>query len=265
MKNLVYLPYFIYVSILFIVLIVLSFPITLCLLLLPESIKDIGMFWLMKIISNLWFILIGMIPLNYHRRKIDFSKSYIIAPNHQSFIDAATIYTSIPHVFKTLGKIEIEKAPIYGVIYKTVVITVDRSSMTAKAASFRKMKKELDKGNSLVIFPEGTFSNTATNQLLPFQDGCFSLAIMQKVDILPILFLDTAKRLHPSKLMQFTSGMNRAVYLPPIVCHHLEKDKIESLKKYTHDYMQACLDFCREKNPNAVWEFALLWQKNNQL
>ena len=243
----------------------LSFPVTLVLLLFPEQIKDKGMFWLMKIISNLWFLLTGMIPVNYNRRHINFSSSYIITPNHQSYIDAAVIYTSIPSVFKTLGKKEIEKAPIYGVIYKTVVITVDRSSMTARAASFRKMKKELDLGNSLVIFPEGTFSNTPTPDLLPFQDGSFSLAIQQQVDILPVLFLDTSNRMHPSKLFGFTPGWNRTLYLPPVSIKGLEKKDVDSLKKYTENFMQACLDYSRHNKKKKVWLFAESWQKNNPL
>lgn len=265
LKNLLYLPYFLYVCIWFIVLILFAFPFTLILLLFPDSIKDAGMFWLMKIISNTWFIVTGMIPRNYNRRNIDFSRSYIITPNHQSFLDAAIIYTSIPHVFKTLGKKEIEKAPIYGIIYKTVVITVDRSSMTARAASFRKMKSELDHGNSIVIFPEGTFSNTHLTHLLPFQDGSFSLAVMQQVDILPVLFIDTSKRLHPSKLIRFTPGWNRAVYLPPVSTGQLEKKDVDSLKNYTQDYMQACMNYIREHTIQGVWNFALDWQQNRSI
>jgi len=265
LKNILYLPYFVYVALLFILLIISVFPITLILLLFPSSITDPCMFWLMKIISNSWFVLIGMIPRNYNKRKVDFSRSYIITPNHQSLLDAAVIYTSIPRVFKTLGKIELRKAPIYGIIYKAVVITVDRSSMTARAASFRKMKTALDHGNSLVIFPEGTFSNTVINDLLPFQDGCFSLAIMQQVDILPVLFLDTSKRMHPSKFYQCTPGWNRTVYLPPVACIGLDKKMVAPLKQLTQNYMQACLDYSREKGVHGVWEFALLWQKNNPL
>lgn len=223
------------------------------------------MFWLMKIISNCWFILCGMFPINYNRRKINFSKSYIITPNHQSFIDAAIIYTSIPHVFKTLGKIEIRKAPIYGLIYKTVVITVDRSSMTARAASFRKMKSELDNGNSIVIFPEGTFSNTPQPNLLPFQDGAFSLAIMQQVAILPVLILDASERLHPSKLLQFTPGLNRTVFLPPISCEGLDKNDVASLKQYSEKYMQDCLNFARSTKISAVWNFAIKWQETHTI
>jgi 1-acyl-sn-glycerol-3-phosphate acyltransferase len=234
------------------------------LLLFPNQIKDKGMFLLMKMISNCWFILIGFIPKNYHRSKIDFSKSYMIIANHQSFLDAAIIYTSIPQVFKSLGKKEIEKAPIYGIIYKTVVVTVDRSSITARANSLRKMKRELDSGNSILIFPEGTFTDQPQPTLVPFQSGGFSLALMQEVDVLPLLFLDTAQRIHPSQLWKMTPGLNRAVFLPPIPYTQFGKKEGEQLKNYAQAYMQACLDFCRSHNPELVWEFGVNWQSENK-
>ncbi len=220
------------------------------------------MFILLKAISNIWFILIGFIAKNYHRSKIDFSKSYIIMANHQSFLDAAIVYTSIPHVFKSLGKKELEKAPVYGIIYRSVVITVDRSSMTARATSLRKMKKELQEGNSMLIFPEGTFKDEAQAELLPFQTGGFSLALMQEVDILPVLFLDTPNRIHPSKLWKITPGLNRAVFLPPIPYLAFDKKAGDQLKDFAQKYMQDCLDFCRNNSPKEVWDFATQWQVN---
>ncbi len=262
-KTILLFPYFLYACCWLIVLLLLSFPITLILLLFPEKIKDYGMFWLLKVISNAWFILCGMIPYNYNRRKIDVTKSYIITPNHQSFLDAAIVYTSIPHLFKTLGKKEIEKIPIYGIIYKTVVITVDRSSMTAKAASFRRMKKELEEGISIVLFSEGTFTNEPQEQLNPFQIGGYSLAIMQQADILPILYLDTARRLHPSKLLQITPGMNRAVFLPPLSASNVQKQDAERLKNYAQHYMQSCLDFSRTNQKKEIWNYALSWLQLN--
>lgn len=265
MKNIAYIPYLVYVAFLFVVLILLSFPFTLILLLFPEKVRDGFMFGMLKTISNLWFILSGMWPRNFHRNKIDFNESYIITPNHQSFMDAAIIYTSIPHVFKTLGKKEIERIPIYGIIYKLVVITVDRSSLSARALSFRKMKQELDKGNSIVIFPEGTFPDHRELMLKEFQDGAFSLAVQQQKKILPLLFIDTSLRLHPSKLWKFSPGWNRAVYLPPVSTSGLEKNQVDSLKKYTRHYMQACLDHCQSKTCTSVWDFALAWQQNTSL
>lgn len=265
LRNVLHIVHFVYVVFWFIVLIVSSFFITLVLLLFSEPIRDRAMFGLMKLISHTWFVLSGFLQRNYNLDKIDFSKSYIITPNHQSYLDAAIIYTSIPRVFKTLGKVEIEKAPIYGLIYKTVVITVDRSSITAKANSFRRMKKELEKGLSIVIFSEGTFPPEPKPSLMPFQQGGYSLALMQQTQILPVLFLDAADRMHPSRIWQTRPGMNRSVFLPPLNTDSLDKTQAENLKNYAEHYMQSCLDFCRANSVHEVWNFALLWQKNNSI
>jgi 1-acyl-sn-glycerol-3-phosphate acyltransferase len=246
-----------------VLLILFAFPITLLLLLFPSSIQNKGMFLLLKLISNAWFILCGILPKNYHRDKVDFSKSYIITPNHQSYIDAASVYTTLPRVFKSLGKIEIEKTPIYGIIYKIVVITVDRSSATAKAASFRKLKKEIERGLSLVIFSEGTFPNEPQLELMPFQSGGYALAKMQATDILPVLYLDAINRMHPLKVWNASPGLSRAVFLPPLSFTQFEKITTNELRDYAQNYMQACLDFCRRENVFDVWQFALNWQLKN--
>lgn len=82
----------------------------------------------------------------------------------------------------------------------------------SQSSKFSTHEKELEEGISIVLFSEGTFTNEPQEQLNPFQIGGYSLAIMQQADILPILYLDTARRLHPSKLLQITPGMNRAVF-----------------------------------------------------
>jgi len=221
------------------------------------------MFLLLKTISNLWFILCGIFPSTINRSKVDFSKQYIITPNHQSFIDAASIYTSIPIVFKTLGKIELETTPVYGIIYKTVVITVDRRSLAAKATSFRKMKQEMEKGISITIFSEGTFPDEPSRQLEPFQAGGYSLAIVQQVDILPILYIDASRRMHPSQVWNMTPGAHRAVFLPALCTQGLDKKHSSPLKEYAQLYMQYCLDFCNENNVTDVWKIAELWLSKN--
>ncbi len=257
--------YFMYFVLLFALLIVFSIPFTLLFLLFPKRICDIAMFRLMKFGANTLFIMSGIIPKNYHRERTDFSKSYIIIPNHQSYIDAASIYTSIPIVFKTLGKKEIEKVPIYGIIFKAVCITVDRSSLSARALSFRKMKTELENGLSIAIFPEGTFADIPQTELLPFQDGSFTLSIMQQADLLPILYLDASNRMHPSRFTEMSIGLSRAVFLPKIAVSNLEKKDVEKLKQYTQKYMQSCHNFILENNAKEVWDFALNYQKNNVL
>lgn len=263
LKNWLHGIHFAYLCLWFVVLIVLSFFITLVLLLFPAFIRDRGMFFLMKLISHLWFLLGGIRQQNFHGNKIDFRRSYIITPNHQSYLDAAIIYTSIPGLFKTLGKVEIERAPVYGLIYKTVVITVDRSSATARANSFRRMKREIEQGLSVTIFSEGTFPEQPQEHLLPFQQGGYALAILQQVDIVPVLYLDAARRMHPSRIWKTSPGLNRSVFLPVLSTAGLERGDAAALTEYARQYMQACLDFCRMQHPSKVWDFALLWRREN--
>ncbi len=251
--------YFVYFLLLFAILILLSFPVTLMLILFPKTVLDRSMFWMMKSGSYLLFYLSGIHPRHYHRKKVPFDQSYIIIPTHKSYIEAATLYTSIPCLFKTLGKKEIEKIPIYGLIFKAVCISVDRSSLSARAMSFRKMKQELEQGLSIVIFPEGTFPDTPQHHLLPFQDGSFSLAIMQQTDLLPVLFPDSSKRMHPFHFTQMSPGVNRAIFLPPVRVSGLQKKDLQVLKTFCEGYMQKCLDYCQQNDIAGVWNFALLY------
>ena len=127
------------------------------------------------------------------------------------------------------------------------------------------MKKELESGLSIVIFSEGTFPPEPKTDLMPFQQGGYSLAIMQQSEILPVLFLDAARRMHPSRIWQTKPGLNRSVFLPPLITAGLDKSHGDPLKTYAERYMQECLDFCRNNKVSEVWDFALLWQKNNPL
>ena len=223
------------------------------------------MFRMMKAGSHILLTGSGIIPRNLFRRRTDFSKSYIIIPTHKSYIEAASLYTSIPFLFKTLGKKELEKVPLYGLIFKTVCISVDRSSLSARALSFRKIKNELSAGMSVTIFPEGTFEDEPHHQLLPFQDGCFTLSIMEQTNLLPVIFPDSCARMHPSKFTQMTPGINRAVFLPPVSVQGFQKKDLQQLKNYTHHFMQSCFDHIVMKGEGSVYDFALDYQKNNSI
>ncbi|HMN32333.1 MAG TPA: lysophospholipid acyltransferase family protein [Chitinophagaceae bacterium] len=219
----------------------------------------------MKLSANILLFTTGLIPTNLFRKKVDFSKTYIIIPNHSSYLDAVNIYTAMPKIFKSLGKKELENVPVYGTIFKTVCISIDRSSLKARALSFRKMKAELERGISILIFPEGTFPDEPRNDLLPFLDGCFSLAIMQQVELLPVLFQDSSNRIHPSNILKISIGKNRSIFLPPISTNQLQKDDIEKLKLFTQNYMQSCKDFLAGNEPSQLWNYAMEYQKNHSI
>lgn len=257
--------YFLWLISVFLSCLLLTFPILLFLLLFPENYRDRLMFHLMRIITPLCLACCGIININVNRSKVRWNTSCIIIPSHQCYLDAALIYLGIPKRFKTLGKIEIAKTPLYGLMYKMVVILVDRTTIQSKALSFRKMKKEMEKGCSLIIFPEGTFADHISTQLSPFQAGAFSLAIMQQVPLQPILYPDAAKRMHPSRWWQCTPGITRTIFLPSISTQGLTKYHTRLLTQYSEDYIQYCYTHYTHQTHTSVWNLANEWLKNNPI
>ncbi len=247
------LIYSIYVMLVFVILLLPGAPIIIIGSLLKEKTSSKIAHYLLKFYSFTWSVLCGIIPRNYNRDKVNFDQTNIFIANHQSYFDPVNMYNAIPSYIKGLGKVEVTKAPLFGILYKMAVITVDRSSARASALSFRTMLNKLKEGISIVLYPEGTFMDVPQQELLRFKDGAFTLAIKSQIDLQPVLFLDTVHRIPPRTFTNFTPGLLRAVFLPPININ--EDTDLKTTKEFTQNYMQACLDYCREKGVDGVWEF----------
>ena len=252
--------YFAWVAISFITLLILFFPIIIILSFLPEKYRDTSTFHFMYAITPVWMLLCGLPARRYNTACINPNRQYIITPNHQSYLDAALVYRTIASPFKSLGKSDLLKVPLYGRLYQLTVIPVDRSSTQARANSVRRMKQHFDRGISLLLFPEGTFPDTAQPELLRFQPGAFSLAIQYQAPILPILFPHAARRMHPKQFWRMMPGSTPVIFLPPIETKLLNKEHTAALTTYTQHYMQACLDHCRKEGPASCQTFANHWR-----
>lgn len=109
---------------------------------------------------------------------------YIFLSNHTSLIDVlvmAIIHPKHPIVF--VGKAELEKIPLFGIIYRKICISVDRKDQKSKSRVFRLAKQKIALGNSIVIFPEGGIPDDQNIVLDEFKDGAISIAIASKVPI----------------------------------------------------------------------------------
>lgn len=250
--------------IVFIVMLLIGFPVVLLVMLFPQKKRIIIMHHLMQGFSWTWFLLIGIYSKFYNKHIIKEGESCILIPNHSSYLDAALIYRAIDAVFLTLGKIEIAKVPLFGIIYKTIVVLVDRSSVIAKAKSFLQMTSVLEQGIDIIVFPEGTFDEFDSD-LKPFFDGAFRLALHAKKPLLPILFVDARERLHPSSIFSFTPGACRIVYLPPIETAHLPKNCQSEIKDYAYEYMNTMLNYCRANGCKDSLAVAEKWRAENKL
>ncbi|GAA4467368.1 hypothetical protein GCM10023093_23160 [Nemorincola caseinilytica] len=162
---------------------------------------------------------------------------YIYIANHASYIDDINIFPAIKGHFRPLGKKEMTKVPIWGYLYKHVVIVVDRKSPESRAASMAAMAHTLATEGSILIFPEGTF-NATDRPLKDFYDGAFRLAIDTGTPIVPIIFPDAEKRAPHTAWWKIWPGRNRAFHLAPIHVNGMTTDDLPALKAHAYSIME---------------------------
>jgi 1-acyl-sn-glycerol-3-phosphate acyltransferase len=165
--------------------------------------------------ADVWFALIFIWYKKIYEVPHDKSKPYIFLSNHISYIDAAMIPKAYRQPVRPLGKVEMSKVPVFGFIYRNAIVTVDRSSAINRANSVRVLKSLINKGISVLVFPEGTF-NMGTTPLKEFYDGAFRVAIETQTPVKPVLFLDAYRRMPYESLFSMSPGRSRIVYLNEI-------------------------------------------------
>jgi 1-acyl-sn-glycerol-3-phosphate acyltransferase len=125
-------------------------------------------------------------------------RNYIVLCNHNSFMDVPISSPSIPGGNKTIAKIEMARIPLFGLLYSTGSVLVDRKSDASRRESFNQMKAVLAMGLHMCIYPEGT-RNKSSKPLKPFHSGAFRLATDTKTEIIPSLIFNTRKVLPANK------------------------------------------------------------------
>lgn len=114
---------------------------------------------------------------------------YVVVANHESFVDILLI-SQLPFEMKWLSKSEIFKIPFVGWMMRMAGdIRLVRGDRKAGARALVDMKDRLSKRVSVMVFPEGTRSQTG--ELAEFKDGAFRVAIQTGNPILPLAVLGT--------------------------------------------------------------------------
>ncbi|MGE5109062.1 MAG: lysophospholipid acyltransferase family protein [Sphingobacteriales bacterium] len=239
--------YTVYAFILFLLLMLLVFPFV---IIASFFGKIHGGNFIYKICSwwaDTWLFLIGI----YHQKIIESPvknhSHYIFVSNHISYMDIPQMLKAIRRHMRILGKAEMAKIPVFGFIYKSAVVSVDRSSPERRAKSVLQLKSILQKEISIFLCPEGTF-NMTHQPLKDFYDGAFRIAIETQTPIKPLLFLDTYNRLHYNSVFSLNPGRLRTVYLEEISPNGYTLQDVNALKQKVYDIMEAKL-----KEYKASW------------
>lgn len=117
--------------------------------------------------------------------KLSSATPCLYVANHQSYLDALLLLIAIKGNMHIVSKKELFKVPLVQLfLKKTGAIPVDRHDFTQSHQDTRIMLELLKKGESVAIFPEGTFSYASG--LRPFRLGAFKIAAEANVPIYPI-------------------------------------------------------------------------------
>jgi 1-acyl-sn-glycerol-3-phosphate acyltransferase len=151
---------------------------------------------------------------------IDWSKTYVICPNHTSNLDVswATILTK--NNFSFMGKEELLQNPTTKLFFKTIDITVKRDSNISAFKAFKRASGYLKNGMTMIIFPEGKIAEDYPPQLQEFKIGPFRLAIEQQVPVIPVTSFNTWRILWDDGLKYGSK---------PGICHIYVHNPIETV------------------------------------
>ena len=109
----------------------------------------------------------------------------IVAPNHQSYLDGLVLTALLPPDFAFVVKRELEKSLFARIFLRRLgTLFVERFDAAQSAGETRKVLEAVQAGQSLVIFPEGTFQRYPG--LLPFRMGTFAVAVDAGVPVVPV-------------------------------------------------------------------------------
>jgi len=127
-----------------------------------------------------------------HRERFATGVSVVLAANHESFYDILVLLAVLPMSVRFLAKRNLFRLPFLGwSIAAAGFIPVDRHTRSRNAAVVDTALARLQRGRSLVVFPEET--RTRTGELLPFKTGAALIALKAGLPIVPLALAGTLR------------------------------------------------------------------------
>lgn len=238
--------YTLYALLIFLAMMVLVFPFVMLAALMGPLRGGNLILHGLRVWSAVWFRMVGIRHRNIYQYRPDPGRQYIFVLNHISYLDAAIAVESIRQPFRALGRHDLKRIPVFGWIYRVFVIMVDRGNKEDRARSLVDLRRALDHGISILIFPEGTFNET-DQPLKSFYNGAFRIAIETQTPILPVVLLDAWDRMHHRHFFSLTPGPSRSVFMEPVPVEGLTLDDMETLKQRVYAMMEKTLTTAQQK------------------
>jgi 1-acyl-sn-glycerol-3-phosphate acyltransferase len=160
--------------------------------------------------------------------------------NHRSHFDVLAVMDALSEFqLRWVAKKELTEVPIFGwALQHTDHIIIDRTDHAQAVASLRAARAQMERGVSVIIFPEGTRSEPDDLEMLPFKKGGFMLALETGFPIVPIAIRGSALVL-PKGGWEVADGDIDVVVGAPIASAGVDR---ETLMTRVRERMDALLE-----------------------
>jgi len=161
------------------------------------------------------FALIGCRVLVVGKEYVDSPGAKVYAANHTSYFDVLALMLGLGVPYHFVAKMEVGRMPFIGTFLTKMKHTrFNRSDAGSRLRQMREMETLLREGESIFVFPEGTF--TGEDGVRPFQLGAFKAAVDAGVPIVPVSLAGTRRFLRDGTYLPRPTSVTITVS-PPIV------------------------------------------------
>lgn len=168
----------------------------------------------------------------------------IIVSNHTSMMDIMLMYILIKQPMVFVGKAELTKMPVLGIVLKRLNIVVDRKDPNSRMKVFRQASEKLKQGLSICIFPEGGVPEPEV-ELAPFLDGPFAITAMHNLPMAVYSFCGMKKRL-PYALLEGGPGKVEVLLHSIVTPGTYTRKNLEAFKTDVYEQILSGIRACEK-------------------
>ncbi len=167
--------------------------------------------------------------------RLDPSRSYVLASNHQSIYDIPILFASLPLQLRIVAKESLGRIPFLGWhLQRTGHLLVDRRNPGADIVT--KMKRLVGEHHSLIVFPEGTRS--VDGAVARFKKGSFLVAIDARLPVVPVSVRGSREVMRKGRLMVRPGDIRLTIH-EPIPTAGVGRDQVIAFAERVREIVRA--------------------------
>ena len=141
--------------------------------------------WATRTWSRSFLTAAGVRVRLHNPQLISSGQGAVYISNHVSWFDVFVLAAELPR-YSFIAKSELRKIPLFGYGAEAAgIVFLDRDNRKAAFESYKLAAKEVERGRSIIVYPEGTRGRDY--HLRPFKKGPFVLAIASQCPVIPTI------------------------------------------------------------------------------